>query len=106
MSSDRLEVRVGRRGQRNPKGWREAEPLLALDAGQQGGQHGLDLHGGAGAHDRLPLVLEQLRHILGAARKVGDRGEAMRQGHCSPMGATGACRAQSKLQGPSAVLRP
>lgn len=66
-----MEVRVGGRGQRNPKGRREAEPLLALDAGEQGGQHGLDLHGGAGAHDRLPLVLEQLCHILGAARKGG-----------------------------------
>lgn len=52
-----------------PKGRREAEPLLALDAGKQRRQHGLDLHGGAGAHDRLSLVLEQLRHILGAARK-------------------------------------
>lgn len=57
-----------------PKGRREGEPLLALDTGEQGRQHSLDLHGGASAHDRLPLVLEQLGHILGAARKgVGHR---------------------------------
>lgn len=54
-----------------PNGRREGEPLLALDTGEQGGQHSLDLHGGACAHDRLPLVLEQLGHILGAARKGG-----------------------------------
>lgn len=48
-----------------PKGRRGAMPLLALDTGEQGRQYSLDLHGGAGAHDRLPLVLEQLRHILG-----------------------------------------
>ena len=42
----------------------KAEPLLALDTGEQGGQHSLDLHRGAGSHDRLPLVLEQLRHVL------------------------------------------
>lgn len=39
-------------------------PLLALNTGEQGRQYSLDFHGGAGAHDRLPLVLEQLRHIL------------------------------------------
>lgn len=48
-----------------PKGKRGAMPLLALDTGEQGRQNSLDLHGGAGAYDRLPLVLEQLRHILG-----------------------------------------
>lgn len=52
-----------------PKGRRGVESLLALDTGEQGGQHGLDLHGGAGAHDGLPLVLEQLRHILWVGRK-------------------------------------
>lgn len=52
-----------------PKGRRGAKPLLALDTGEQGRQHSLDLHGGAGAHNRLPLVLEQLRHILGVQRK-------------------------------------
>lgn len=70
---------LGRQGGRmrsegTPKGGREAKPLLALDTGEQSGQHGLDLHSGAGAHDRLPLVLEQLCHVLG-----GREGEG--QGH-------------------------
>lgn len=33
------------------------EALLALDSGEQGGQHGLDLHGGAGAYHGLALFL-------------------------------------------------
>lgn len=70
-------------------------PLLALNTGEQGRQYSLDLHGGAGAHDRLPLVLEQLRHILewrkGAETLVRPQGRGS-----APTGA--------KLQGP--VLCP
>lgn len=49
------------------------ESLLALNPGEQGGQHSLDLHSGAGAHDRLPLVLKQLSHILGEGKGQGGR---------------------------------
>lgn len=63
------------RSEGTPKGRRRAEPLLALDTGEQGGQHGLDLHRGARAHDGLPLVLEQLCHVLCGV------GEGKEQGH-------------------------
>lgn len=48
----------------DPKEQGRSWALLALDAGEQGRQHCLDLHRGARAHDGLPLVLQQLRHIL------------------------------------------
>ena len=51
----------------DPKGQGRSRALLALDAGEQGGQHSLDLHRGARAHDGLPLVLQQLRHVLRGA---------------------------------------
>lgn len=70
-----------------PKGRRQAEPLLALNTGEQGRQHGLDLHGGAGTHDRLPLVLEQLCHVLGGREGKGrDTGESTQQERSSPTG--------------------
>lgn len=52
------------------------EPLLALNPGEQSRQHGLDFHSGTGTHDGLPLVLEQLRHILAGEERGRDTGEA------------------------------
>lgn len=70
-------------------------PLLALDTGEQGRQHSLDLHGGAGAHDRLPLVLEQLRHILG--RRKGAETLVRPQGRDSASPRAPSCRVLSSV---------
>ena len=78
----------------------EEPALLALDAGEQGRQHGLDLHCGARAHDGLPLVLQQLRHVLRGWGRGDHTGEAVQQGHRLPQ----ATRAARPRPGPLSVL--
>lgn len=68
----------------DPKGQGRSRALLALDASEQGRQHGLDLHRGARAHDGLPLVLQQLRHVLRGRGGGRHTGEAVQPGHRLP----------------------
>lgn len=75
-------------------------PLLALDTGEQGRQHSLDLHGGARAHDRFPLVLEQLRHILGWGKGAQTPVRPQGRGSASPQApSAGSCSLSSDQRG-------